>query len=195
MRCAGITLDERPGRRTPFWLDEQRHPDAEVPITPTAELPVEDRNDHVGVIGERAEVDPRDDDVARRPVPTAGPAAGQRGGRPPPPRGEEVAPRADAAARRPVPTAVPAAGRRGTVPAARRWRADPVGWRAARRRAVIPTEPSLRRRRRRALADDAEADLRIPGATYLRAGLNVGSARNVGRVRRVGARRGQLVCF
>src|ERR1700739_2170992 len=109
MRCAGITLDERPGRRTPFWLDEQRHPDAEVPITPTAELPVEDRNDHVGVIGERAEVDPRDDDVARRPAPTA----------------------------------VPAAGGRGTVPAARRWRADPVGWRAARRRAVIPAEAPL----------------------------------------------------
>src|ERR1700731_2706906 len=156
-RGPGGTFNEWPAEGSVFSGSEQRYPDTEVPITPTAEHPVEDRNDHEGVIAERAEIDLRDEDVARWPVPTA----------------------------------VPAAGRRRTVPAPPRWRAVPVGWRAAGWRSVIPTEPSLPRRRRRAVAHDAEADRRIYGTANFRSTPNEISVRNEGRVRRLGARRSQ----
>src|ERR1700730_14833402 len=89
-RGPGGTFDEWPAEVSVFSGSEQRYPDAEVPITPTAEHPVEDRNDHEGVIAERAEIDLRDEDVARWPVPTAVPAAGRRRTVPAPPRWRAV---------------------------------------------------------------------------------------------------------
>src|ERR1700722_1849640 len=85
-RGPGGTFNEWPAEGSVFSGSEQRYPDTEVPITPTAEHPVEDRNDHEGVIAERAEIDLRDEDVARWPVPTAVPAAGRRRTVPAPPR-------------------------------------------------------------------------------------------------------------
>src|SRR3984893_6442243 len=89
-RGPGGTFNEWPAEGSGFSGSEQRYPDAEVPITPTAEHPVEDRNDHEGVIAERAEIDLRDEDVARWPVPTAVPAAGRRRTVPAPPRWRTV---------------------------------------------------------------------------------------------------------
>src|ERR1700688_3934505 len=89
-RGPGGTFDEWPAEGSVFSGSEQRYPDAEVPITPTAEHPVEDRYDHEGGIAERAEIDLRDEDVAGWPVPTAVPAAGRRRTVPAPPRWRTV---------------------------------------------------------------------------------------------------------
>src|SRR5580693_3560717 len=69
---------------------------------------------------------------------------------------------------RPVPPAVPATRRRGAIPTTRWRRAVPITRSGARRRAVIPTEPSLSGRTRCAVVGCTEAARRIPGTTHLR---------------------------
>jgi hypothetical protein len=93
-------------------------------------------------------------------------------------------------ARRPAPWAVPPTRRRRTVPSTLRRGALPVWRRVARSRAVVPAVAALRRRWRRTAARNAEANGDVDGATDVHAAARDVSTRgNVGRVRRLGARR------
>jgi hypothetical protein len=72
--------DRSLNRRCPICsrVSVQRGPNTVEPVTPTPVLPVEDRKDGVGVVGERCEIALSVGHVARRPNPGTVPTTGRR---------------------------------------------------------------------------------------------------------------------